>query len=322
MSHFTVLVVGSDYKKQLEKYWELDLKEEDAIKDPRSVFNDKTDEYLDEYQNKTIEKVLMPDGRELFKWDEEFLVQNPKNPLCKNTVIPENLEIKKYKFSELYETFDIFMTEWHGSTKLSNGRYGYYYNPNAKWDWYQVGGRWNGFFKLKEGITGECGKPGVFGDKRESLSGRADIARKGDIDFEGMRSEYVDECYADYVKFHDIVSGREIPKWSEFLEKYNNIEEARDSYWENEVIKDLTKNKFFDFEYFIKPKDEFLKWARNNAIATYALLYQGNWHEKGEMGWFGISSNEKNEDLWLEEFNNILDSLPDDEILTIVDCHI
>ena len=23
------------------------------------------------------------------------------------------------------------------------------YNPNSKWDWYEVGGRWTGYFKLK-----------------------------------------------------------------------------------------------------------------------------------------------------------------------------
>jgi hypothetical protein len=34
-------------------------------------------------------------------------------------------------------------------------------NPNAKWDWYQVGGRWNGYFKLKDGTLGLLGEPGL-----------------------------------------------------------------------------------------------------------------------------------------------------------------
>ena len=31
-------------------------------------------------------------------------------------------------------------------------------NPNKQWDWYQVGGRWSGFLKLKQGANGEHGQ--------------------------------------------------------------------------------------------------------------------------------------------------------------------
>ncbi len=30
--------------------------------------------------------------------------------------------------------------------------FGYYSNPNAKWDWYQEGGRWNNSIKTKSGV--------------------------------------------------------------------------------------------------------------------------------------------------------------------------
>lgn len=41
------------------------------------------------------------------------------------------------------------------------------YNPNAQWDWYQVGGRWSRLLKLKDG------------------SDSVDTAKVSDIDFEG-----------------------------------------------------------------------------------------------------------------------------------------
>ena len=48
----------------------------------------------------------------------------------------------------------------------------------------------------------------------------------------------------------------------------------------------------------------------------------GEWVERGEMGWFGISSNEMNEDEWDAKFREYLKTLDKDIILTLVDCHI
>jgi hypothetical protein len=40
------------------------------------------------------------------------------------------------------------------------------------------------------------------------------------------------------------------------------------------------------------------------------------------MGWFGISMNEKDINKWYEEEAKLMDSLPGDTLLTVVDCHI
>ena len=48
----------------------------------------------------------------------------------------------------------------------------------------------------------------------------------------------------------------------------------------------------------------------------------GEWVERGKMGWFGISSNEMNEDEWDAKFREYLKTLGKDIILTLVDCHI
>ena len=48
----------------------------------------------------------------------------------------------------------------------------------------------------------------------------------------------------------------------------------------------------------------------------------GEWVERGEMGWFGISSNEMNEDEWDAKFREYLKTLDKDIVLTLVDCHI
>ena len=48
----------------------------------------------------------------------------------------------------------------------------------------------------------------------------------------------------------------------------------------------------------------------------------GEWVERGEMGWFGVGSNEMDKDEWDVKFREYLKTLDKDIILTQVDCHI
>jgi len=48
----------------------------------------------------------------------------------------------------------------------------------------------------------------------------------------------------------------------------------------------------------------------------------GEWVERGEMGYWGFVDNETDEGVWDKYFNEMWDSLPDDTLLTLVDCHI
>jgi hypothetical protein len=325
MSHYTVLVIGDNWEEQLDPFWELDLSREDMLKDPRAKFNDTTDNNLNDYNTKSVKKVVMPDGTLLNPWDETFKVKNEKG--FNETKVPPELEQIEVPFKQLYTTFESYMKNWCGEEPDENGRYGYYYNPNAKWDWYSMGGRWSGFFKLKDGVKSIVGRPGIFNnDPKEYGEGvRADQAKKGDIDFTGMRKQYVDKQMAQYDKFHKVLNGRELPIWNNIFEKYGKekINEARDEYWKNPVIKDLQDAEFhFDVEEFLVSREEYERISFHTAVTTYALLMNGTWYEKGQMGWWGMASNEKSQDNWNMEFSNLIDSLSDDTILTVVDCHI
>ena len=61
------------------------------------------------------------------------------------------------------------------------------YNPQSKWDWWTVGGRWTGFYKLLPGRSGMTGEPGIFDNKADD--GCVDMARKGDIDASERRMQ-------------------------------------------------------------------------------------------------------------------------------------
>lgn len=109
------------------------------------------------------------------------------------------------------------------------------YNPNSKWDWYCVGGRWNGFLVLKE--------------------------RKEDGSIIEVNEAYFNEIDWDYMK----------------------------------------------------------EW---NRIPFCFVNKDGEWYEKGEMGWFAITTNEMEEDTWRATFEEYISTVEDDCLVTVVDFHI
>lgn len=111
------------------------------------------------------------------------------------------------------------------------------YNPNSKWDWYCIGGRWDGYLYLKE---------------TDSEGNRI-----------GVNHAYMNEIDWDYM-----------------------------------------------FE--------------QNRYSFCYVTEEGDWIERGNMGWWGCVSNEKDLDIWETEFKNYIKSLdPEDNLLvTVVDFHI
>lgn len=54
-------------------------------------------------------------------------------------------------FNKVYTSFKDFMEECEGYTfNEENNTFGYWCNPDAKWDWFVVGGRWNNMLPTKK----------------------------------------------------------------------------------------------------------------------------------------------------------------------------
>jgi len=248
-----------------------------------------------------------------------------------------------------------FAKEWHGVESVEFGsnpdiegkhKYGYVLlnedgsvnkivdrtNPNAHWDWYTVGGRWNGFFKLKSGNYGMLGEPGLNRmnpDYERPASDRADSALKGSIDIEFMRNERAAEAAKTYDQARELLDPHPaIVPWKYFSDKADSKEitwdEARSLYGEQPGVKAFRGNGFsFDSpDNYNVTKEEYVERARKSAVATFAVIKDGKWYERGSMGWWGMVSNEKEDDQWYTEYSTLLDSVDDNTCLTIVDCHI
>jgi hypothetical protein len=337
--------------------------------------------------------------------------EHPNPEVCFNGVVKVKLidPPNEIKHKEWYSSFEEFIEDWGGYEKNENGKYGYWENPNAKWDWYQIGGRWNGFFKLKEklklndpngiankygfskgemetfikmakedlekfkeivskyGATsieiqedilklvkidyadGKVGKPGLFGNNPHTdYNGRADQVYKRDIDFETMYKESVEKATWRYETIEKFFNGT-IPKieksWKEFMEEAEaekiTWDEARKEYHAqdslelkkelSEKYKGTSPNKdseeynlltWFQLSDYQIPKEQYVEQARNKTLSTFAVVKDDKWYEKGEMGWWGCTSNEKDQAEWDNQVNRLIKSCPDDTLFTLVDCHI
>lgn len=57
--------------------------------------------------------------------------------------------------------------------------------------------------------------------------------------------------------------------------------------------------------------------------STFAVLTKdGEWKERGNMGWWGMVADEKEQDDWDKEYKEILNSIPAEDWIVLVDVHI
>lgn len=310
ISHFTVLVIGPDYEGQLAPY-----NEEIQVAPYRSY---EDGPWLDTNRKKFAEE----HGRE-----------------------PSDEEIAVY-MNEQYADDDDFRSRYHLDEK------GVYtmstYNPNSKWDWYAVGGRWKGYFKLREHamdrpVHAELGQSGVFDNPPRY---DADIVTKGDVDADWMRDKAGENAGAAWDRAHAVID--EFPEaepWESVLARWEKtgedgyIDKARAEYGlqprveavrlhdntarKEERHEDVLLGLFSGIEEYQIPRDEYVQRARDAALTPFAYVHNGEWHEPGAMGWWGMSTDTPDSrDAFQREFNKLFDSLPDDTVLTLVDCHI
>ena len=216
MSHFTVFVFtkedGKDVEELLAGYDEsivyapyIEYTKQQAIAEVRKEIED--------YKNTRYAEYLMnPEAYEAAH-DNEAHIEYLKEEF------PKKLN---WTDEQCYQD----KARWYKEDMIDeNGNIYSTYNPNSKWDWYTIGGRWTGGLVTKEG--------------RETNS--------------------------DYV---------------------------------SEIDWDKTDIPFA----FITPN--------------------GIWHERGEMGWWAIVTNEKEQDNWEEEFKKAIEKLDNNVLVTLVDCHI
>ena len=298
MSHFSVLVIGEDPESQLAPYHEFECT---GVDDQYVQDIDITDE---------VREQIGKDGQTLVEALEE-------SGLDKKIVESESLvdreEAHKYGYAIVR----------NGELLKAVNRT----NPNKKWDWYQLGGRFTGSFKLKGGNDGRRGEPGLMTEAVPH--GYADQARKGAIDFIGMQDEAEDKARQLYHRFYEVLGKNAMPRsWAAVRGDFpGNIEAARNAYHEQPGIKAIQKHDEFRWYNdvvveFNRSEDDYVKLARNRAVSSFAVVKDSQWYERGQMGWWAIVLDEKDEERWHEEMAKLVEAADDDTLFSMFDCHI
>lgn len=277
MSHYTVLVIteDGDYEKALAPFDE----------------NIEVEPYVSVSRAQIIERYKKDCERYKDKEDKTYFMEKWGGFDLSNDEVVENY--RKY-----WEDDDTKFDE--EGNELST------YNPNSKWDWYSLGGRWCGSMKLKENCEGiKESEPSLMSLMMEGPSAfgennRTDFAQFKDVDLEYPEGDDAEKL----ARFWEInVEGS--PK---------TLEEEQDSFYEAWYKPEYYLEEYGDKETYIYDQTHF---------RTYAVLYKGEWFEPGEMGWFGCSSADSNGyKEYREVFKKIISELKPDDYLAVVDCHI
>ncbi len=342
MSHFTVLVIGDDVTDQLAPFHEY---ESTGRQDEFVIEVDVTDEVVAHF-NEARDLVRLADGTYLSRYSAALYTGEPKHRHGDKTfVLPPGAEERADVPAEEARshgigplTLDDAARDYYGeNVVIRDGAYFKLTNPQAKWDWWQVGGRWTGSLKLKPGRPGVVGKPGLGADP--CPPGYADSARKGDVDFDQLRNDAEVKARALWNDTRRITGGLGWDSWDDTLTRYcgpeddqgerdrSHLETAQREYRDQPGVALLKASGLSVYSWEIDDDlaldcEVYVKRRRDLACVQHAFIRDKTWVEQGEMGWFGVSHDDVSASQWAKRFNEMLDGLPDDTLLTVVDCHI
>lgn len=330
MSHFVVLVrlpanieeknLEAELRKRLIPYKEIGCGERDDMDEmaPYIEFKDVEEESRKEWETETTSMVKLACGTLASRWDEQF--KNPHRVSLFSRedewVYPEGCVKLDVPKKEVYPDFEEYMRDYEGRERNSDGKYGYYHNPNDKWDWYQIGGRWPEYLPTENGKEAVC-----LLSEIDHAWIKAEQGRK----FEQFIANY--EAFLNGSKCWGVFEGPREEALDLGLISCKNFEEITDDErahcvlirWERstgtgrfDVCKRTSREELMKVYSFFRPVQGHARLADDTG-----------WEERGEMGWFGAdSSTSDTQQSYVEGTDEWFSKGNPQDWLIAVDCHI
>ena len=286
MSHYTVAVITKRRAKEaveeiLFPYWE--------------------GRVVEPYLDKTKEE-LIKEGKEFKKNIEERINNNPGYEIDSF----ENQLLKAKSDEDFYKA----MRDDKSYSYDEDGNQLTTYNPNSKWDWFSIGGRWDKLLyvdkdnkdttKEASGIMGQ-----LKGEVDQTVGGHPNLVRVNGAKIKDIKFDLMGGDYNKALREWELIVDKEEPK--------------------NDEEKEIVGNNYYKPDYFRDLYGSKEEYARQNSLFyTWALVDENGWAEQGKMGWFGFdNSTKESKDSFVDKFQEyIKDPENQDKYMFIVDCHI
>lgn len=358
MSHFTVLVrlpatvgfddVESEVEKMLIPYKESGCGGDDPPGLEQYLkFHDEEQQHLADYETDKAEVFVDPSGKPHSQHSDRFRWNPPGSiGIGGNTEYrcPAGWTATQVSFAELYGSFEKYMADYCGykARDKKTGRYGYWQNPNRKWDWWEIGGRWTGYFPVQTDphdrqsraeLEAGNGEPGLM-TKRNADPAKADFCRIASIDFDKAAAdarERMDKFWGEWVRFCD---GEKMDAWGGPRDKAvslglvdcKNADELTGKEWRTIKWPRQTKEGVDRFDVLTQiTRDEFTAkyTAAFNPLKPWACLDDKGWNEPGKIGWWAFSSDTPESYMkYADGFMAWLRGGDQRDWVVAVDCHI
>ncbi len=289
-------------------------------------FCDKTQELKAAYQ-KSETCLRLPDGRIVDPYDssvcERYTIRN--GPVFQRQAGPLHHEkrtksakrikvVPNYPIRKLYPNISDYASEYFGCSYYpAMDAYGYYYNPNAFYDWYSIGGRWPFLFLVKDSCP-ECS----IGEKHYGYSSMEPkepegykwvcAARKRDIEWEVMADWYILTVKKKFQSLEKLFLTGERDDDIRGIVTDAGIE------YDRELIckKDETEEQYLE-------RSNLFKNCRYT-ISFYAFLGENGLQTPDDLD-IPDTNPDNRRDCWLSAIERHIESLPDDIVLIGIDCH-
>lgn len=290
-------------------------------------FCDQTEDVLDQYENRYSDCIRLPDGRIVIRYDPcvcgKFTIHagqvcqlkaGPLKHLKRTHKAKKMKAMPDYPFKKLYKTVGEFATDYLGyKYNEDTNSYGSYYNPNAKWDWYQIGGRWPTTFLVKDTCTEYSFGERSWGNEDNQYPCPegymwVSAARKKDIEWGAMKQWYLERAKMFFRNLEEMfVAGTKEPE--RLLQ-----------------VKDGCVYSFFEMIYKIgESEEEYLTRAgvkddRKYPVSFCDLIDENEWRSEG-YNYQDPKENEKLKLAWQDDIQKFIDDLDDNDVLVSIDYH-
>ncbi|GAI55280.1 unnamed protein product, partial [marine sediment metagenome] len=184
---------------------------------------------------------------------------------------------------------------WYGEELDDKGNLLSTFNRDSFWDWYQVGGRWDG------AITDKPQNNSIPVEKLLEKARGAQEKIEGHMEAAKLMAGSMETVFSDQFACYDL--------WTKFFGdgKRDKVTKEQQKFYDE--VMGRFKENLGGYHFY------------NKYIMGKVIDRDGKLHEGRKYGWFGFSKGTKSQDVWIKEYVGLLEKHKDCYLVAL-DCHV